>query len=95
MALGYLPLLNAHQRLLVASRARSRRYARAITRERDRSSRMVWMQIFPFTPGGAELVDIHLPEGIDMSLLEPLERFGLLDDPNHEPMLPQEAVDGA
>jgi hypothetical protein len=36
--------------------------------------------------GDSELVDIHLPERIDVTPLEPLERLGLLDDANHEPM---------
>lgn len=36
--------------------------------------------------GDAELVNVHLAERVDVVLLEPLERLGLLDDPNHEPL---------
>ena len=49
----------------------------------------------PPDPGDAELVDVGLPKGVHVAALEPLERLGFLDDPDHEPMLPQEAVDGA
>lgn len=50
---------------------------------------------FPFHSGDSELVDIRLPERIDMVSLKPLERQGLLDDPDHETMPLQKAVNGA
>ena len=40
----------------------------------------------------AELVNVHLPERVDVVSLEPLERHGLLDDPDHEPVPLQQAV---
>jgi len=49
----------------------------------------------PSDPGDPELVDVHLPEGVHVTALEPFEWLRLLDDPDHEPVLPQEAVDRA
>ena len=43
--------------------------------------------------GDAELVDVHLPERVDVVPLEALERLGLLDDPDHEPMPLQHSMD--
>lgn len=45
-------------------------------------------------PGDAELVDIHLPEGVDVSALEPLEGDRFLDGADHEPVALQHPVDG-
>jgi hypothetical protein len=42
----------------------------------------------------AEPVHVHLPEGVHEVSLEPLERLGLRDDPNHEPVPLQNAVNG-
>ncbi len=41
----------------------------------------------------AERVGVHLPEGIDEAPLKPLERGGFLDDPDHEPVSLQDAMD--
>ncbi len=43
----------------------------------------------------AELVDVRLPQRVDVTALEPLERLGLLDDPNHEPVPLQNPMDGS
>jgi hypothetical protein len=45
-------------------------------------------------PGDSELVDVHLPEGVHMPSLEPLERQGLANYPDHEPMPLEDAMDG-
>jgi hypothetical protein len=44
-------------------------------------------------PDDTELVDIHLPEGIDVTPLEPLERLRLLGGPGHDPVAFQHPVD--
>jgi hypothetical protein len=44
--------------------------------------------------GDTELVDIHLPEGVDVTPLESLERDRLLDSTDHEPVALQHPVDG-
>ncbi len=46
-------------------------------------------------PRDAELVDVHLPEGVDVAALEALERDGLSDDPDHEPKALENPMHGA
>lgn len=48
----------------------------------------------PPNPGDAELVDIRLPEGVDVTPLETLEGDGLADDPDHEPVPLEDPVNG-
>lgn len=45
-------------------------------------------------PRDAELVDVRLPERVDVPALEPLEWLGFLDGPEHEPVTLQHPVDG-
>lgn len=47
----------------------------------------------PTDPADSELLDVHLPEGVDVAALEPLERLRLLDESNHEPVALQDPVD--
>ena len=44
--------------------------------------------------GDAELVDVHLPERVDVMPLESLEGLGLADNADHEPMSFQDPVYG-
>jgi hypothetical protein len=46
-------------------------------------------------PGDAELVDVRLPERIDVPALEPPEGLGLADDPNQEAVALQDPMDRA
>lgn len=46
----------------------------------------------PSDAGDAELVNIHLPERVDVVALEPLERLGFLDDSDHEAMPLQDSM---
>jgi hypothetical protein len=49
----------------------------------------------PPHPDDSELVDVYLPQGVHMASLEPFERLGFLDDPDHEPMALEHPVDRA
>jgi len=48
----------------------------------------------PSDPGDAELVDVDLPERVDVTSLEPLKWRGFLDGADHEPVALQHPVDG-
>ena len=48
----------------------------------------------PSDPSDATLVDVHPPEGIGEASLEALERYGIADDPDHDPVALQDTVDG-
>jgi hypothetical protein len=47
----------------------------------------------PSGSGDPKLLDVHLPEGVDEAPLEALEQYRLSDDPDHESMPLQNAVD--
>ena len=47
---------------------------------------------FPHHSRDAERVGVYLPEGVNEVPLEPFERFGFLDHPNHESMSLEDAM---
>jgi hypothetical protein len=49
----------------------------------------------PPDPSDTELVNIHLPERVDVPALEPSERLGLANDPHHEAVALEDPMDGA
>ena len=49
----------------------------------------------PSNPRDSELVDVHLPKGVDVTPLEPPDRLRLPDDAYHEPMALEDAMGGA